>query len=393
MLSVAMMVMGVCAAVILFGTSKPLFSDSTVEASFYNRTNFPLAVLMILLLGLGLCTKWNQEDRQLFLKRLVVPSILSIAVLVVLIVMGLDDMLAALLALTSLFAFFVSVDQGFRVLKEQPRFIGSALSHAGIAILFLSIIASGRYGQKQSISLPLNQSKSVFDYEVTYTGASPTQEGKMKYNINVQRDGKHTLLEPVMFESNYNNILMRNPDYFSAWLGDFYIEPVSIEQSEADRQNMIVLVKDEPQIYGPMTINFLRFDMGAHGKSDMVSSGNSISIGAVLQIKTDKDVQELVPTTTFNLQGKPEIKTEYMKNGYIGFQLVSMNVASGTEKSRVMINVVGVGGMMPDGMKKPEILIAEISVKPFMSFVWIAAVLIIGGLAVAMMRRLKREKT
>ncbi len=49
-------------------------------------------------------------------------------------------------------------------------------------------------------------------------------------------------------------------------VGDFYIEPVSIEQRETDQQNLIVLVKDEPQIYGPMTITFQRFDMGAHGR-------------------------------------------------------------------------------------------------------------------------------
>ena len=391
MLSLATIVMGVCAAVILFGTSKPIFSDSTVEASFYDRTNLPLATLMTLLLGLSLRAKWNQEDRKLFFRKLVVPSILSVVVLIVLVFTYMHDVLAALLVLTSLFAFFVSIDHGYRVAKEQPRFIGGALSHAGLAILFLGIVASGRYGQKQSISLPLNQLKSIFGYDVTYTGAYPTQDGKMKYNVHIERNGNHALLEPVMFESNYNNSLMRNPDYFSAWSGDFYIEPVSVEQSEADQQNLIVLVKDEPQIYGPITITFQRFQMGEHSKSGMMGDGNSITVGAVLQIKTDKGIQKVVLTTTFDRQGKPDMKTEYLKDSRIGFQLVSMNVASGMQKSRVYINVVGVGGMMQTGMQKPETLIAEVSVKPFMSFVWVAAVLIIGGLTIAMVRRLKQN--
>jgi cytochrome c-type biogenesis protein CcmF len=391
MLSVAMMVMGVCAAVILFGTSKPLFSDSTVESSFYDRTNLPLAALMTILLGLSLRTKWNQEDRQWFLRRLIVPSILSLAVFSVLIIIGLDDVLAALLTLTSLFAFFVSIDQGYRIAKQQPRFMGGALSHAGLAILFLGIIASGRYGQKQSISLPLNQSKSIFGYKVTYTGAVPTQDGKMKYNVNVRHGGKHALLEPVMFESSYNNNLMRNPDYFSSWSGDFYIEPVSVEQGELNQQNTIVLVKDEPLIYGPLTITFLRFDMAEHGKSSMMRSGDPMTIGVVLQIKIGQDIQQIIPATTFRSQGQPEIKTEYIEDGHIGFQLLSMNVASGTQKSQAHINVIGLEGMMRAGRQKPETLIAEISVKPFMSFVWIAAVLIIGGLTIAMMRRLKQN--
>jgi hypothetical protein len=114
------------------------------------------------------------------------------------------------------------------------------------------------------------------------------------------------------------------------------------------------------------------FEMGAHGISGMMSEGNSFSIGACLQIKTDKDIQEIVPTTKYNAQGNPEMKTAYLKNGHLGFQLESINVASGTRKSQVQINVVGVEGIQHGAAQKPETLIAEVSVKPFMNFVWIA---------------------
>ncbi|MGD0035755.1 MAG: cytochrome c biogenesis protein CcsA [Bacteroidota bacterium] len=391
MLTLAIIVIGVCAAVILFGTSKPLFSTSTVEPSFYDRTSLPLAVLMTLLLGLSLRTQWNKEELPLFMKKLVIPGILSIVVLGIFIMMGLHDILNALLVLTSLFAFFVSVRQGYRIAKEQPRFIGGALSHTGLAILFLGIIASGRYGQKQSISLPLNQPKSAFGYQLNFTSAKLAQDGKTKYVVSVEYNGKFALLEPIMFESNYNNSLMRIPDYLSSWSGDFYLEPVSFEQGETNQENLIVLVKDEPQIYGPITITFQRFEMGTHGKSGMMGAENSVTIGAVLQIKTEKDVQAIVPTTTYNTQGHLEMKTAYLKNGHLGFQLVAMNVASGTKKSQVQINVIGVEKMMHAGMQKPETLIAEISVKPFMNFVWIAAAMIISGLTIAMLQRLKQN--
>jgi cytochrome c-type biogenesis protein CcmF len=391
LLTIATIVMGVCAAVILIGTSRPLFSNATVESSFYDQTILPFATLMTLLLGLSLRAKWNQEDRPLLVKRLLIPGIFSVVVLGVLVAMGLHDVLAALLVLTSLFALIVSVDHGYRIAKEQPRFIGGALAHAGLAVLLLGIVASGRYGQKQSISLPLNQQKSLFGYELTYTGASPAADNKTKYIVKALRNGKQDILAPIMFESSYNNSLMRNPDYVSSWSGDFYLEPVSIEQGESDQKNYIVLVKDEPQIYGPITITFLRFEMGAHGKSCMMGGGNSVTIGAVLHIKTDKDVQEIVPTTIYNAQGNPEMKTVYLNNGHLGFQLESMNVASGTRKSQVQINVVGVEGMQHGGAQKPETLIAEISVKPFMSFVWIASAMIIGGLTLAMVRRSKQN--
>ena len=67
-----------------------------------------------------------------------------------------------------------------------------------------------------------------------------------------------------------------------------------------------------------------------------------------------------------------------------------MNVGSGTKKSQVQINVVGIEGMTHAGTQKPETLIAEISVKPFMNLVWTAAVMIISGLTIAMVRRSKQ---
>jgi len=208
MLTIATIVMGVCAAVILFGTSKPLFSTSTVEPSFYDRTNLPLAALMTLLLGLSLRSKWNKDDLPSLIKNLIVPGILSVVALIVFIFMGLHDILAALLALTSLFAFFVSINQGYRIAKEQPRFLGGSLSHAGLAILFLGIIASGRYGQKQSVALPVNQPQVVFGDTLTYVGTTMTTEGKAKCEVKLVQNGKPAILQPVMFESSYNNSLI-----------------------------------------------------------------------------------------------------------------------------------------------------------------------------------------
>lgn len=391
MVSIAAIVMGVCAAVILFGTSTPIFSNSTFESSFYDRTTLPLAVLMTLLLGLSLQTKWNLEDRHTFFNRLLIPLILSIVGLIVLVSIGWNDVSAGVLALTSLFAFFLSVEKGYRLLKEQPQYVGSALSHAGFAVLLLGIIGSGKYGQKQSVALPINQPQNILGYELTYTGISMTQDGRAKFNVNVQSGGKKTILEPIMFESSYNNSLMRTPDYVSYWTKDFYIEPVSLEEdTAAGQQNIVTLVEDEPKEYGPIILTFKHFDMGEHGQNKMMA-GNSITVGAVVEIKTDKEVQQIIPMTTYSPQGSPEMKTVYLKNGQIGFRLVSMNVPSGQKKSQVVINIVGVEGS-DSGKQAPQTLIAEVSVKPFMSLVWIAALLIVSGLATAMVRRLKQNK-
>jgi cytochrome c-type biogenesis protein CcmF len=392
LLSIALLVMGTCAFVILMGTSKPLFSDSTVESSFYDRTNLPLAVLMTLLLGFSLRSQWNDEDRRLLFKRLIFPATFSAVILAILVVFGLHDVLAGTLLFTSLFAFYISMSHGYHIAKEQPQYIGGALSHAGVAILFIGIIASGRYGQKQSVALPLNQSQLVFGYELTYSGTLPTEDGKTKFIVYVDRNGKRTLLEPIMFESTYNNSVMRNPDYYSFWTKDFYIEPVSLEQNPAEERNIVELPRGEEIPYGPMTITFQNFDLSSHDKNGMMGGQNgAMTIGVALAVKTDTYQEIVVPVTTYNKQGIVETKTAYLKNGHIGFQLVGMKVATESGgKSRIQVNVVG--GMGSHGsVQKPETLIAEVSIKPLMNFVWIAAVLIVSGLFFAMVRRLKQK--
>jgi hypothetical protein len=142
-----------------------------------------------------------------------------------------------------------------------------------------------------------------------------------------------------------------------------------------------------------MTITFQNFDLSAHDKGGMMGgSSGAMSIGVVLEVKTEKDIQVVVPVTTYSTKGSTEMKTAYLRNSHIGFQLVTMSVGTDKgEKSHVHINVVG--ARESQGIaRKPETLIAEVSVKPFMNFVWVAAVLIVGGLSMSMVRRLKQNK-
>ncbi len=393
-LSIAMIVMGICAAVILLGTSKPLFSDSVVEPSFYDRTILPFAVMMALLLGFGLRAKWNQSDSQIFFKRLIIPGVFAVLAAAVLVIFGMHDVPAALLVLTSLFSLFISLDQGFQLLKERPIFIGGPLAHAGIAVLFIGVISSGYYGLKQSVVLPLNQPKWIFGYNLIYNGSLPAQDGKTKFIVRADKNGKSKILEPVMFESAYDNSLMRNPDYISYWTEDLYIEPVSLEQNQTDRQNVIDLSKGDTVSYGPLTITFDRFDLSSHNKKEMMDSRNDVmAIGAVLEVKTGKKSQIVIPVTTYNSTGAVDTKTAYLRNSRIGFQLVKMNIGTSQgQKSHVLINIVGLENNEGTDMKS-ESLIAEVSVKPFMSFVWIAAFLMISGITTAMVRRLKTNNS
>ncbi|MCU0411157.1 MAG: cytochrome c biogenesis protein CcsA [Bacteroidetes bacterium] len=396
MLSIASLVMGVSALVILFGTSWPLlskilpFGKASVEPSFYDKTNLPLAVLMTILLGFSLKVKWNESSAAGFIQRLAVPLGIAVVLTVVLGILGVTDIAALALCFSAAFAMVVSVEHGFRLVRQQPSLVGGALAHAGLAMLLLGVIASGRYGEKQAASLPMNQPKEVLGYTVTYLGAKQRDDGKWEFLVQAEKDGGTTVLAPVMYESTYNNSLMRNPDYASFLTRDFYIEPVSLEEGTSSHagegQQVVELVKGEPMTIGPMQVTFVGFEMNAHG--GQMGAMGQMTIGAKLEIVTEKKKQTLVPTSVFGAEGPTEVRTANLPGSNMGFQLVAVNAAQGGGKSMVQMNIVGLHGI-PSQTQTPPTLIAEVSVKPFMTFVWAAAVLILGGLAVAMVRRLR----
>lgn len=388
-IAIASIAMGVSALIIFFGTSWPIVSHSTVEPSFYDRTNLPIAVILSLLLGVSLLLTWKVESRAGLFKRASFAFGASLLVTIGLILAGLDNWQMGLLAFASLFAFFVNAAKLVKVLREDARWAGGAIAHVGLAMLFLGIIGSGYYSQKITTSLTLNEPKEIFGYQVMYTGAIPIDGNKWRFHVIAERGGESYALGPVMYHSDYNNSLMREPDYVSFLTRDFYIEPVSLEQGE-QHDHSVELPKGEPVTINGMKVTFLRFDMGQHG-ADAMTSGGAFSIGAVLEVERNGRKEQITVVTTYKDGAQPEPKPTMLKNSPIGFEMLSMRIDSETRAARIRVNVLGLedrGAVT----HKPEELIIEASLKPFMSVVWIAAVFVLGGVTLSMIRRIQETR-
>lgn len=392
-LGISSAVMGASALIILFGTSWPILSHSSVEPAFYDKMNLPIAIALALLLGASLLLKWKEESLRDLLKNSLVSLGASIVVLVLLVMAGLTDITLGLFAFASLFALFVNAIRFYRLGKENLQWTGGTLAHMGLALLFLGIIGSGRYGQKETNSLTLNEPKEVLGYKLTYTGSQPTEDGKWKFNVRVERNGSQFLLEPVMFRSSYNEGLMRNPDYASFLTRDFYIEPVSLEESQPQEAGgaTFQLKKGEPQTIGDMKVTFVQFDMNHDGMDKMISAGG-FGIGAVLEVKRGKSVERIVAVTIYKEGQQPDVKTAKTKDGQISFQMMNMNIDAEKKTSSIELNVTGLPGQATQLLPKTEILVIEASMKPFISLIWVAAVLITAGLIISLTHKQQKQK-
>ena len=231
------------AAVVAFGTTLPIFSTIRVEPSFYDATNLPLAVIMGLLIGYSLYMQWDMQDGASTLKRSRAAVIASLAATAGLAAMGIRDWAALALIFTSVFALIVNVEIGITVARGDPRFLGGKIAHAGVALFFLGMIASGRFESRAHVALPLNAPRGVLGHTLTYTGYAPTADGKFAFSVRVESQDASFILAPVMFGGGEQGI-MRNPAIASFFSRDFYLSPVDLESAEAAAGGA---VQDDPR--------------------------------------------------------------------------------------------------------------------------------------------------
>lgn len=386
-LSMAAATLAASAVVILFGTSWPLFSKSTVEPSFYDSMNLPIAIILAFLLGLSLLLQWRMESLPGLVRRTAFSLGSALAAAGILFMVGVTDARMLVLAFASCFALFVSVRHAYRIARDNPRLVGGALSHIGLALLFLAIIGSGRYGQKATATLPLNEPRSVLGYTLTYTGSHPLGDGKHEFMVHVEREGTSFSLEPVMYYSEYSKSVMRNPDYASSPGRDFYIEPVSLEQDTTTARNdqRFLLLKGEPLTIGNAVVTFLRFDMNQYGAQEM-TSGGGFPVGAVLEIRRGRKKEQLIAISTFRPNEPPVGQSVSLRDGSLGFEFLSMNIDRESKKSSVLVGVTGLSSNPAPAPARSERLVIEASVKPVMSAVWVGAVFILGGAVLALLQ-------
>jgi cytochrome c-type biogenesis protein CcmF len=306
---------------------------------------------------------------------------------IILIVVGLRDIMMGLLAFASLFAFFVNAIRMITLARESVWYTGGTISHIGLALLLLGIIGSGRYGEKQTASLSLNGPKEVLGHQLTYTGSKQMQDGKWYFSVTVAKDGSKFTLEPVMFQSDYNNSLMRNPDYAAFLTRDFYIEPVSLEEvatptGGAGGGSTLQMKKGESKALGDAVVTFLRFDTNHKGMEATLGAG-SFPVGVVLQIKRGTKTEEVIPVTVYRGAEKLEVRKATTKDGAFGFELVAMNIGTQSIPSTIELNVTG-SAAPASPVITSQVLVIEASLKPFMSVVWVGTVFILLGLVVSL---------
>jgi len=197
---------GLC-FVIFWGTYFPLISEALTghEASvgppWFDRYTVPLALILVLLSGVGPVIAWRRATLANARRNFVIPLSLGLMTLVVLLVTGVADSKPFALAMFCCAAFVLgSVGQeywrGVRVrrtiagepaplalvalVKRNRRRFGGYIVHIGIAVVFVGVAASSSFQHASELSLSPGQSTKVGAYTMRYV--RPTAAITPKYD-------------------------------------------------------------------------------------------------------------------------------------------------------------------------------------------------------------------
>ena len=187
--------------VIFWGTFFPLISEAatgdraSLGPPWFDRYTTPLALVLVLLAGVGPVVAWRRITLGGLRRALVVPLLATALALVVLVTLTPAAESATALLMFCLAAFVLAVvGQEFwrgtsarRVMTREPwpravarlvarnrRRYGGYVVHAGIALLFLGVAASSSFLQQRDVRLSPGQSTKVGDYTISYR--EPTAE-------------------------------------------------------------------------------------------------------------------------------------------------------------------------------------------------------------------------
>ena len=198
------------AVTVLIGTVFPLLVEAvngdrlSVGAPYFDRMVIPLALVMLILMGVGPMVPWGVGDPRALGRRLAVPAALGLLTVAALGMSGLDGVAPLLTIGIGVFVLATIADRVvtgwqatrtatglpplpalWRTLVRRRRLYGGLLTHVGLVLAAVAIGASSSYSVDGQQTLAIGESFSVGGYTATLDSITPERTDR-KMTISAQ---------------------------------------------------------------------------------------------------------------------------------------------------------------------------------------------------------------
>ena len=200
-----LVLVGLC-FVIFWGTYFPLISkaltgqEASVGPPWFDRYTVPLALVLVLLSGIGPVIAWRRATLANARRNFLAPALLALATLVLLLGSGVQQKPFAIAMFCCGAFVFGSIGQEFfrgvrarramageaapvallALVRRNRRRYGGYIVHIGMAVLFIGVAASSSFQHASELGLSPGQSTRVGAYTVRYV--RPTATVTPKYD-------------------------------------------------------------------------------------------------------------------------------------------------------------------------------------------------------------------
>jgi cytochrome c-type biogenesis protein CcmF len=223
-----------------------------------------------------------------------------------------------------------------------------------------------------------------------FTGYTPIENNtKYAFNVSMKKGDNVYNVAPIMYISDYNNSLIREPAILNLFSKDVYLAPLGYDegtnQSTTGGGEIVQLQKGKVTEYQNSKISFDHFDISSETMADM-QAGKDFQMGAILTLESNGKSEEF---ELFRKSVSGEvIFTDYTsENAGIKIQLTNLTA----EMIEVSISSLNESQQQVTEKPKEEVLTVTASIKPYISLVWIGVIVMVLGFFVAVARRLKES--
>ena len=167
--------------VVLIGTLYPLITEAfgvkiSVGAPFFNATAGPLALVLMVIMAMGPVMRWRREEGKAVLRRLALPLLIGLGVLMA--VLTLAPQISLLPKLGIILAFGVGAASlaplWKRNLRRTPLFTyGMVVAHLGCAVCLGGMAADSAFLKEALVAAKIGDVNRVGPYAVTFSDIMP----------------------------------------------------------------------------------------------------------------------------------------------------------------------------------------------------------------------------
>ncbi len=201
-----------------WGTIFPIISEAvkgvkvSVGPPFFNRVNTPLFLAMIAIMGICPLIGWRSTSWQSLKRRFAIPTLVMMASVGPIILLGADRPMAVFFYAFSVFVLVTTIIEFYdgtrarqrmtgegaltalgRLISKNRRRYGGYIVHVGIVMMTVGLVGYGFFQQKDEAHLKPGEALVLDDYRFVFNGLEPGRKWNyeaVRAKIRVFKGGK-----------------------------------------------------------------------------------------------------------------------------------------------------------------------------------------------------------